>query len=121
MNCKECGEKINFHFEEKTKERLARLSLCFDCDHWNSLYESSLVVKPGDGQSIRCDNGHFMIGPENASRESMFRGFGGAKFIFVMDDGTRIESTNVWHQGKIPEHWRERLPNNAKRATEGGG
>lgn len=24
------------------------------------------------------------------------------------------ETTNLWHQGKIPEHYRGRLPDNAK-------
>lgn len=38
---------------------------------------------------------------------------GGRKFHIQMHDGQVIETTELWHQGTIPEHFRERLPDNA--------
>ncbi len=56
-----------------------------------------------DGQHYRLGSIHF--GP--------FRGFGGRKFTIVFHDGRMIETSCLWHQGEIPEMFREWLPNNA--------
>ena len=43
----------------------------------------------------------------------MILGFGGHEFYIRKFDGTLIKSNNVWHQGKIPEHFRKDLPDTA--------
>jgi hypothetical protein len=37
---------------------------------------------------------------------------GGARYLVTID-GEEIETNNVWHQGKVPERFRDRLPDNA--------
>ena len=113
MICKECGSEINLHYREDVKERLARLSLCHKCDHWNGQYQISLQHKLSEGQSLRIDGVHYRIAPEDRPGP---RGFGGSRFTFVLEDGTQLESSNVWCQGEIPEHWKSRLPDNARMA-----
>lgn len=54
---------------------------------------------------------HYRICDENS--ESLFRGYGGAKFIIDFFDGSTVTTTNLWHDGEVPEVFREHLPNNA--------
>ena len=54
-----------------------------------------------------------MIGDENSVSPSSFRGYGGKKFIILFDNGGRIITTNLWHQGTIPKWFEEYLPDNA--------
>lgn len=54
------------------------------------------------------DNHHYIIDDED-SKATYFRGFGGAKFRIKFNDGQIITTTNLWHQGEIPENWRDKF------------
>jgi hypothetical protein len=44
-----------------------------------------------------------------------FKGFGGRAFrIKRWSDGTIIETRNLWHQGTVPEYFKDQIPNNAE-------
>lgn len=105
--CKECFKKEMGDWMEKTAKRLTEKKLCFTCGHWDELMEYK-------EESVRIEGGHFMIGEEDGNR--MFRGFGGRKFKIRFFDGREVETTNLWHQGTIPEIWRGkgRLEDNAE-------
>lgn len=59
----------------------------------------------------RIDGDHYIVGAEDAPNS--MRGYGGRKFGIKFNDGRVVITTNLWHQGTIPEAWREKLPNNA--------
>lgn len=54
---------------------------------------------------------HYRIGSESDPKK--FKGMGGAKHIIQVKNGERIVTTNLWHQGTVPEEYREVLPDNA--------
>lgn len=68
------------------------------------------------GVCARIDGNHYVIGKED--NKAGFRGFAGHKFVIEFISGPHqgkiIETTNLWHQGKIPEEYRELLPDNAR-------
>lgn len=53
----------------------------------------------------------YFIGNENS--KSSFRGYDGQPFYITFDDGTMIRTTNLWHNGTVPETYKDRLPDNA--------
>ena len=111
VTCKECGKyEDGTWVPEHTKKLRARL-LCFVCDYWQDYVDRA--ADPVHGATcVRTPDGiHRTICDEQAPRGA--RGHGGRRFVVIFDDGRRVESTNVWFQGTIPEHFRARLPPNA--------
>jgi hypothetical protein len=110
VTCKECGKHEDGTWNPEHTQKLRERSLCFTCDYWQDYVD--VAAHPVDGKRcVRTPDGiHQTIGDENASGS---RGHGGRRFVIVFDDGRRVESTNVWWQGPIPEHFRARLPPNA--------
>lgn len=109
--CMECGTREELCWDLPTNRRLKEHRRCFTCDHFLALLEGF----PKD--SLRIDGGHYMVGPEDKS-PNVFRGFGGRRFVIERFTGERIATTNLWHQGIIPEHLRERMPDNARFVKE---
>ena len=105
FKCKECGNHdapscwIKGAIEQDSK-------LCLICGHWVKRIE-----KGPDLNSVRFKGSHFEIVPDTGS--SAFRGYGGARFVIHFKDGRVVETHNLWHQGDIPQHFRDRLPDNA--------
>lgn len=82
---------------------------CFTCEFWS---EKIKWAEEGDPLAVRVDGRHYHIGEENADPRG-FRGFSGAKFVILFHDGRSVTSTNMWHQGTIPEMLRHLMPDNA--------
>lgn len=64
---------------------------------------------------VRIKGEHYVIG--NESDSNVFRGYGGREFRIKFTAGPHagqiIETTNLWHQGTIPEAYCSALPDNA--------
>jgi hypothetical protein len=74
-------------------------------------------VKIADDPSVaRIGGEHYIIGDENDP--SHFRGFDGdlfkIRFFRGPNAGKTITTTNLWHQGKIPDNFRDVLFDNAE-------
>ena len=108
ITCKECGKASANEWMEPTKSRLAKLSLCFSCGFWQEWVDRAAA---GDPNIVRVNGNHWHIGDEND--RGGFRGCGGARWVIRFHDGREVVSTNLWNQSTIPEHFRERLPDNA--------
>ncbi len=65
-----------------------------------------------DDRTVIVDGHHYKIADENG-HPNAFRGHSGIKFTIRFHDGREVVTTNLWSQGKIPEAWRDRLPDNA--------
>jgi len=122
--CRECGEPPFGKYMEPTQSDMEKRGLCFSCNHWTDVVAET---KPGraviagfiysigeDELSIarRCG------WPAAAGRlRSDYRhvlGHGGAEFSIEFFDGSQRTTTNLWAGGQIPDHFRERLPDNAR-------
>jgi hypothetical protein len=110
--CVECGEALKFEWTETIEAEIRLRRLCFTCNHWQGHIE-----KPG---GIIVKGTHYRCGEETKRDpwNRAFRGFGGSTFYIQMNNGTLLKSTNLWCQGNIPEHFKTRLPDNARFLTE---
>lgn len=105
VRCRECGKPVEDHFV--TSEQLKADRLCFSCDFW---MEKVRWAEAGDPKAVRIDGQHFYMSDPTGG----MRGYGGREFVFEFFDGRVVSWKNVWHQGVIPEHFRDRLPDNAR-------
>lgn len=85
--------------------------LCHTCTFWQEWVNRFARGKPHEYAII--DGTTYSIGSEEDGAR-YGRGFGGARFVIVFDDGARIVTTNLWHGGEVPERWAAQLPNNAR-------
>lgn len=94
-----------------------RNDLCASCDYWRCFVDgvsSSREHEPVDPAAVVVINGqHFYIEPEPGRDYLGFRGFGGSRFVVRFADGRVVETRNLWQQGVIPAHFRDRLKDNA--------
>jgi hypothetical protein len=107
--CKICGRAdspVNW-----TKGSLEN-GLCLSCSIWTR------IKKAYDrGRKVVIDGRVYHVSNENDP--SHFRGFGGRKFkIEMIETGRIIDTTNLWHNGTIPDRFRKGMPDNAKFVNE---
>jgi hypothetical protein len=89
---------------------LLEARLCFSCNYW-----LKLVDVKDDPRTVRIDGGHYIILPDgDGPVGGLFQGFGGRRFTIEFFDGRQAVTNNLWNQGDIPEHFRVRLPDNAR-------
>lgn len=107
--CKKCGEESTHHLhlldDPKEEGRIMReLGYCWNCAFWQPKVEAK-----NDPLVVRVDGTHFWI----HEGDTAFKGFGGHDFTIQFNDGRVVETSNLWCQGDIPEHFRNDLPDNA--------
>lgn len=108
--CRECAELLDDGWIEEVKQRVLTERLCHNCLIWTDLLtlDSGLVRVVVDGEHYS-----FRRGDDGPGRMG-FTGFGGRAFTIHWRDDTPEETTrNLWRQGTIPDHFRDRFPNNA--------
>lgn len=103
-HCKICKKlaKTNYY----GNKRMVDKKLCFTCNFWDKYCESDKIKK-----SIRIDGVHYMLGDKK--KPNKWNGFGGRKFKIKMNNGTIIDTCDLWYQGEIPSHFRDKLTDNA--------
>lgn len=96
--------------------------LCTHCDHWQELVE---MIDDPQIYSIRIEGRHYQTHKNSLFRKpGKYNGFGGRKFIIHMfptesnTDGHTFDTHNLWSQGIIPDHFKDKLPNNASFINE---
>lgn len=111
--CKECGLSKEELAPVNLNGRLyksfvsnAANNICQGCYYWLRLYESNCI----NNKHVIINNNCYYLGDEI----SYEKGFGGKKFIIGFMDGRLIETTNLWHNGIVPMHFRDRIKDNAK-------
>ena len=114
MNCRECNtEPAKPHWE---KGQLVESGLCFSCRFWEEqiAQDAELLADPAPIW-IPCviEGSHYMFEP-GIFTDTRNCGMGGAPYLITVD-GREYKTNNLWHQGKIPDRFRDRLPDNATR------
>ena len=103
--CRECGA-IDNPENWLGGEKIAASGLCFRCKHWDDLLQ-----RKDDPDVVRAQHRHYVLG--SAQTPGRWNGFGGHRFKIRFNDGREIETVDLWSQGVIPTHFRERMPDNA--------
>lgn len=105
--CQECGRHFETAYCEPTRSQMIQRQLCFRCNFWTNLHaqKSNHVFIGGNSYSIEKDL--------DTGTPKHCAGFGGREFAIRFNDGRVVKSRNLWHQGDIPAHFRERLPDTA--------
>lgn len=108
--CRECGHDERSSWHADTATRLTRQQLCFNCSFWTEYLEKA------DAPDIaRTDDGkHFVIGENRPRDDKTTKGHGGTEFRITFHDGRVVVTDNLWSQGIIPDHFRDRLPVNSE-------
>ena len=92
---------------------MERDGVCYSCAFWIRLYEENknnpnwLII---DGESWIV---HPFV-PNTNNKTRRFMGMGGRIMEAISNDGRKIIFNDWWHQGKIPEEFKELMPDNAK-------
>jgi len=103
MKCIICKKEIE---ESRYSNKDLCSSECHNIDFWNDY-----VLRANEKKIARIDGSHYVISPDNPN--AAFKGFGGREFTIKFNDGRIVTTRNLWHQGTIPEDFKNRLPDNA--------
>lgn len=107
--CTICGETLEekgtYDYEGIGVEEVE--GYCFTCNFWANQVK---VHKEEPNRRFMINGMSYSIGPEDAG---VMRGYGGCKFT-ILYKGEVIETTNMWCQGQVPEHFKAELPNTAE-------
>ena len=103
MNCEICGKRMD---SSPYLESIVCSTECFAAKFW--LDKVKRINNPN--QAV-IDNVVYYIDREDIPKD--LKGFGGAVHFIKFNDGRLIKTTNLWHNGKLPEAFRSVLPNNA--------
>lgn len=97
-------------------ESLVVLPLCRPCVRW-----LERVRNVDDPKVVRANGSAYYLGLDSPTTPREWKGHAGATFLIEYKDGRPAKVTSdLWHQGEIPAHFRDRLPDNAT-VTEIGG
>lgn len=83
---------------------------CFIKDFWNQK-----VAQKKDKRQVVIGGQVYYIADENAIGN---RGFDGVVHYIKFLDGREVRTTNLWVNGKMPEEYRKKLPDNANWMTK---
>lgn len=89
MKCPVCGKEVEFMMYAD-----ACSNECFTKAFWQECF---------DGNEVIIDGNCYHIGKEND--KSSFRGFGGAEYHIIFNDGREVITTNLWANGEVPKEY----------------
>ena len=102
MKCEICGQEI-------TNQRWS-INVCSnECFHKH--YWLKRVNRKNEKTQVVIDGYVYQIGREDSCG---YRGFDGRPFAIEFFDGRKVVTTNLWANDKVPDEFRDQLPDNAK-------
>jgi hypothetical protein len=113
LTCKHCGAQEEGRYIAEARREMAQNQACHNCNFW---LEKVRWREQGNSKAVVTETfKHYLIGSESVDASDCgFRGFGGRKFTVLFNDGRRVDTRNLWHQGTVPERFRDRLTPNAE-------
>lgn len=76
--------------------------------HW-----AELAAKANDPSVVRVNGQHYIVCPDETNPKA-WKGHGGTEFRIRYFDGRVVVTHNLWNQGKIPQKYRQCMPDNAE-------
>jgi hypothetical protein len=106
--CVECKDPIKFgEWMPSVQAEVDTKQVCHTCLFWRKRLAEH-------GPHVAIVNGErFSISPDKPRGYQGFIGHGGAEFRIRFHDGREVVTRNLWAQGRVPDHFRDRLPDNA--------
>lgn len=105
--CKICGEADSPKLW--AGDGVLGYGLCFSCSFW-----TRHINAYRHGRKLSIGGNLFAVGAEERGFHNDFRGYGGRFFtIKMLNTGKEFITSNLWHNGEIPERFRKSLPDNA--------
>lgn len=116
-HCLKCGfENPHLAYGEPVKSQMRGRQLCFSCNFWINRIEK--FDEDGDRTYLTVDGAVYSFytkEPMVDKSKHGFLGFGGRVWwIYFPSTDTRIKTNNLWHGGDVPEHFRDRIKDNAE-------
>ena len=111
-SCVECGKSDKANFREPTRSEMIEGQLCFNCLFWARLVRERESCN--QETMVTEDYSHRIAKPSKPATYTGFLGHGGARVRVLFDDGRVIDTNDLWYQGVVPSHFRDRLPPNAQ-------
>lgn len=105
MECVICGKQIE---RSSYSNKPLCSSECFHIDFWNEM------IKEKDEHIIINGECYCDAGEVKNSSQYAFLGHSGRRFWIRFLDGRTITTNNLWYNGKIPDEFRDQLPDNAE-------
>lgn len=107
--CNVCGRLVKTHYIEPTRTKLINTNTCFRCDFWND------KLARIDNPRVFIIDGKAYFREDDMDGNNRFVGHGGRQFsIKRLDTGEIIQTKNLWCNGDVPKHFREKMKDNAK-------
>lgn len=117
LRCNDCGKLSPDHtnyIQDRITEIMKEKQVCFRCATW--LWHLELNAA---GRNFAVIEGHHFVLDKHTD-VAILQGSGGSLFKIRFNDGREVLCDNLWHQGEIPENFRDRFPDNAKFVKEEG-
>lgn len=99
-------EAQQFDYDQRDKEIL--MEQAFIEDYWTKLIDQDIPNR------LVINGVHYTHEGMKVGVRKDWRGSNGRLFTIKLKDGTIIKTNSLWHQGTIPEQFRNQLPNNAE-------
>lgn len=113
VTCRECGEsKIECFYADMMRHLVAE-QLCHTCNFWREK-----IAMKDDPKVARVGGRHYVDGGAKWNTPPDLLGSAGRKVRIRWHDGREALTNNLWVQGEIPAHFRDRLPDNAEFVKE---
>jgi hypothetical protein len=109
--CQYCGEEIELCWGKERNLQLQEQVRCFNCDFWIRRLEG---IEKDPENFFTIDGNVYWNGGHGKTDALGYKGFGGNCFHIERFDGSQVTTDNLWHNGKVPELWRNKFPDNAK-------
>ena len=106
--CTMCGKEHTNHYDGEISDIMNERGVCFHCAFW--IWQHS-VDEQGKRDFAIIDGHHYVLEPHTDIAWPV--GMGGAEHRIRFNDGREVVCDNLWHQGEIPEHFRDVMPDNA--------
>lgn len=114
IHCVICGKEDNpdkYRFDP-LYDIMTSKGVCFNCAFWINEHQED---EKGRDYAI-IGGEHYILKPHENNKS--LSGMDGRKYIIKFFDGHLIICDNVMEQGKIPEHFRDIMPDNAESKEE---
>lgn len=109
QKCKLCGESYSLNYGGEIGRVMVEEGVCYHCAFW--IWQHRLDVN-GDRDFAIINGSHYVLEPHTDIPWPV--GMCGRKHVIRFKDGRVVVCDNLWHQGTIPEHLREMMPDNAE-------
>lgn len=110
IHCAICGKEDNHenYCIDSITDIMRHKRVCFECAFW--IWQNQMDKEGRDFAIIK--NRHYVLKPHTENIH--FAGMCGGKYRIRFHDGREVICDNLWHQGEIPERFRDIMPDNAE-------